>query len=124
VVADVKGWLARSENSDWLLVFDNVDREYDSNTADPPAYDIEKYYPQVDHGSILITTRLASLEQLGESRLVTKVDKTQALAILQSWYKIRDGMCLTCYSIHRTSIPPLSKSAYIPCRNRVLTLYL
>lgn len=84
VIAEVKCWLARPDNSEWLLVFDNADREYGSNTTDTLAYDIEKYYPQVDHGSVLITTRLAKLEQLGESRQVDKVNRIQAEAILRS----------------------------------------
>ena len=44
-----------------------------------------------DHGSVLVTTRLARLEQLGDSQQLGKVDETQAKAILESWYKKKHG---------------------------------
>ncbi|KAF2022643.1 FabD/lysophospholipase-like protein, partial [Setomelanomma holmii] len=87
VVRDVLGWLARSDNTAWLLIFDNVDREYSKNGSDADAYDIKCYLSGADHGSVLITTRLARLEQLGESQELGKVDKAQAKAIFESWYK-------------------------------------
>jgi hypothetical protein len=87
VVRDVLGWLARSDNTAWLLIFDNVDREYSKNGSDAEAYDVKRYFSSADHGSVLITTRLARLEQLGESQDLGKVDKAQAKAIFESWYK-------------------------------------
>jgi hypothetical protein len=87
VIRDVLGWLARSDNTTWLLIFDNVDREYSKNSSDAEAYDIKCYLSGADHGTVLITTRLARLEQLGESQELGKVDKTQAKAIFESWYK-------------------------------------
>jgi hypothetical protein len=87
VVRDVLGWFAQPDNSRWLLIFDNVDREYSTHCSDPEAYDIKRYFPNADHGSILITTRLARLEQLGESQQVKKVDRKTAQATLESWYK-------------------------------------
>ena len=87
VVQEVLDWLATIGNDAWLLVFDNVDREFDPTKPDPLAYDIERYLPDADHGSILITTRLARMEQLGESREVKKVDSDTAQEILKSWYK-------------------------------------
>src|SRR5277367_636586 len=32
VVRDVMGWLAQPNNTAWLLIFDNVDREYDARS--------------------------------------------------------------------------------------------
>lgn len=87
VVAEVMSWLARADNTDWLLVFDNVDREYGVQTSDPLAYDVQQYFSGADHGSILITSRLAKLEQLGASQQLRKVNRAQAQAILESWYK-------------------------------------
>jgi hypothetical protein len=89
-VKDVLGWLGRPENTKWLLVFDNVDREYEEG-GDADAYDIIQYFPMADHGSILITTRLASLEQLGTVQHVGKVSRAQAGAILKTWYKKNTG---------------------------------
>ncbi|KAH8722805.1 hypothetical protein GQ44DRAFT_657694 [Phaeosphaeriaceae sp. PMI808] len=87
IVREVMNWLARPDNRAWLLIFDNVDREYSEQGDDPDAFNIEHYLSGADHGSVLITTRLAKLEQLGESQPLGKVDNAQARAILESWYK-------------------------------------
>ena len=91
VVKDVMAWLARPDNTAWLLIFDNVDREYTAQGGDPDAYDVRRYFSRADHGSVLVTTRLARLEQLGDSQQLGKVDETQAKAILESWYRKKDG---------------------------------
>jgi hypothetical protein len=87
VVQEVMGWLAQADNASWLLIFDNVDRDYGRNSADPDAYDVTKYFSGADHGSVLITTRLAKLEQVGESQQLGKVDQNQARAIFRTRYK-------------------------------------
>ena len=87
VVPEVMGWLAQQDNTDWLLIFDNVERDYSYHNSDPGTYDVRRYFSSADHGSILITTRLAKLEQLGDSQQLGKVDQDQAEAILRSRYK-------------------------------------
>lgn len=87
VVKDVMAWLAQPDNTTWLLIFDNVDREYMAQGGDPDAYDAKRYFSGADHGSVLVTTRLARLEQLGESQHLGKVSIEQGQAILGSWYK-------------------------------------
>ncbi|KAK4119815.1 hypothetical protein N657DRAFT_684128 [Parathielavia appendiculata] len=62
VVADVLDWLARPDNSDWLLIFDNVDQDIDQG-SETGAYDVRRYLPG-DHESVLITTRLSRLALL------------------------------------------------------------
>jgi hypothetical protein len=91
VVKDVLAWLARQDNTAWLLIFDNVDREYKAQGGDPDAYDVKRYLPGADHGSVLVTTRLARLEQLGESQQLGKVSKEQGQTIFESWYKKKHG---------------------------------
>lgn len=91
VVSDVMGWLARPDNTAWLLIFDNVDREYSAQGGDLDAYDVRQYLSGADWGSVLITTRLARLEQLGDSQHLSKVNEEQARAILQNWYKKEHG---------------------------------
>jgi hypothetical protein len=59
-------WLTLLDNTAWLLIFDNVDREYSQRNTEPSAYDIKHYLFGAGHGSILITTWLTQLEQLGE----------------------------------------------------------
>lgn len=91
VVRDVMGWLAQKNNVTWLLIFDNIDRDYSSHNPDSDTYDVTHYFPGADHGSVLITTRLAKLEQLGDSQQLGKVDQDQARAILQTRYKRKYG---------------------------------
>ena len=47
---EVLNWLSDLENFRWLLILDNHD--------DPDGYKIQKHFPFVAHGSIIITTRL------------------------------------------------------------------
>ncbi len=84
-------WLAQPDNADWLLIIDNVDREYNPRNADQDAYDVKRYLSGADHGAVLITTRLAKLEQLGDSQQLGKVDRNKAEAMFQSWYRRKYG---------------------------------
>ena len=67
IVEDVLKWFSRVSNNKWLLIFDNVDREYSAQSEDPEAFDIKEYLPVADQGSILITSRLASMWRLAGS---------------------------------------------------------
>ncbi|KAM0799382.1 hypothetical protein BDR22DRAFT_963781 [Usnea florida] len=40
--------------------------EYNQCNPDPDTFDVQQYYSGVDHGALLMTTRLAILEQLGD----------------------------------------------------------
>ncbi|EAL88797.1 LipA and NB-ARC domain protein [Aspergillus fumigatus Af293] len=48
-IGAVKGWLSRPENNKWLLVFDNAD--------DLDNVPLHKFYPAVNWGHIIITSR-------------------------------------------------------------------
>lgn len=91
VVKEVMSWLAQPGNTNWLLIFDNVDRECNPCNWDPDTYDVRRYLSGADHGATLITTRLARLEQIGDSQHLGKVDKSQAESIFRSWYKRNYG---------------------------------
>jgi hypothetical protein len=84
VVNGVLQWLSLLDNQHWFLIIDNVDCDHLHKDRDPQAYDVKKYFPSADHGSILITSRLASLERLGYGKKLDKVDAEQARAILDS----------------------------------------
>ena len=84
VVNGVFQWLSLQSNQHWLLIIDNVDRDYFHKDRDPQAYDVKKYFPSADHGSILITSRLASLERCGDGLKLVEVDAEQAKAILEN----------------------------------------
>lgn len=76
-------WLSLASNQDWLLIFDNIDRDF-HNKDDSQAYDVKVYFPHADHGSILITSRLANLQRHGSGVRVGTVDAEQARAILEN----------------------------------------
>jgi hypothetical protein len=80
-------WLARPDNTVWLLIFDNVDREYKAHSGDADAYNIKRHLSDADHGSVLVITRLATPEQLGDSQQLGKVSTIQGQAIFKSWYR-------------------------------------
>ncbi len=78
----VLAWLTLNGNRRWLMIFDNVDRDYSAESEDSQAYDIESFLPAADHGFILVTTRLPHLGDLGNATKVSTVDSEQALQIL------------------------------------------
>ena len=102
---NVLRWLSCEENHRWLAVFDNVDREYPSRVGDSQAYDITSFLPTADHGSVLITTRLASLGEIGMSKKVQILDLEQALELLSD----RSGLPQSTRGIESLShqTPPL-----------------
>jgi len=85
IVEGVLNWLSRPSNGQWLLVFDNVDREYAVPSNTPEAFDVKDYFPTAEQGSILITSRLASLWELGVDDLeLQPVNESQGESILEN----------------------------------------
>jgi hypothetical protein len=84
VVRGVLAWLSLSSNKHWLLILDNVDRDWNTTERDPLAYNAKEYFPRADHGSILVTSRLVSIVDIFEANLhVGRVDDAQARSILE-----------------------------------------
>jgi hypothetical protein len=79
-------WLSLEANTGWLLVLDNVDREWQgvSGRADPQAYDFKDYLPPVDYGNVLITTRLGRLQRAKASLRLGEVDNNVGREMLKS----------------------------------------
>ena len=83
-VAAMKQWLSIRGNTQWMLVFDNIDNPKLRGINNPQAYDIKLYFPEADQGSILITTRSFRLK-IGEVVSVRKlVDIRECVMILAS----------------------------------------
>jgi hypothetical protein len=83
-VRECERWLSISSNAHWLLLIDNVDRDH-RDRDDLQAYNVQSYLPHADHGSILITSRLAGLQRLlGSGVKVGTVAAEQARAILEN----------------------------------------
>jgi hypothetical protein len=84
VVRGVLDWLSLPSNRKWLLVIDNVDRDHAAKVKDPLAYDLKQYLPAADHGSMLVTSRLSTLEVPQNSLRLTGVNRDQGRAILKA----------------------------------------
>ncbi|THW71051.1 hypothetical protein D6D19_07467, partial [Aureobasidium pullulans] len=84
VVKWILRWLSLPSNQHWLLIIDNVDRDWKAQEKDLLAYDLNEYLPQVDRGSVLVTSRLAGMLNMFEAELhVDRVDDAQARSILE-----------------------------------------
>jgi hypothetical protein len=83
LTAECKRWLSIQSNPHWLLLIDNVDRDH-RDREDAQAYNVQAYFPGSDHGSMLITSRLASLQRLGQGVKVGTMAAEQARAILEN----------------------------------------
>ena len=84
VINEVHNWFSQPANNQWLLIFDNVDRDHSPEQNDPHAFNVEDYFPDADHGSILVTSRLRRLGQYGDSLELTRVDEQQGKSILET----------------------------------------
>src|SRR5258708_40212777 len=73
-VASAKDVLSRWSER-WLLVFDNLD-----NPEDLPW--IVNFFPASQHGSVLITSRLAGSNELGQSIELDHMKKEEGLHLL------------------------------------------
>ncbi|KAB8231567.1 Pfs, NB-ARC and TPR domain protein [Aspergillus alliaceus] len=75
-------WLALEGNSRWLIIFDNID-QYSLNCSNVcDGYDISEFFPTADHGSILITSRLRRLTDLGKSFPVQRLESKYSIQLL------------------------------------------
>ncbi|KAF1826804.1 uncharacterized protein K489DRAFT_125754 [Dissoconium aciculare CBS 342.82] len=77
-------WLSRAGNENWLIVIDNVDREWQSVVQDDQAYNYHEFLPSADHGNTIITTRLARLQRPGASLALGSVDDGLARKMIES----------------------------------------
>ncbi|OAL42852.1 hypothetical protein IQ07DRAFT_686153 [Pyrenochaeta sp. DS3sAY3a] len=92
VARDVLAWLARADNTAWLLIIDNVDHEHSPRSDDPEAFDMKQYLSDADHGCVLITTRQARLQQLGSAHQLGKSGSDAAQG--QQLPELLDGLPL------------------------------
>lgn len=85
---DILKWFALKGNTQWLLIFDNIDKtsyeeEPDQHTG-MSSYDITKYFPGGDTGSIIITTRLQRLVSLGSPFYLQNLNILDGLLLLEN----------------------------------------
>jgi hypothetical protein len=79
---DVLKWLAIEGSRHWLIIFDNIDQYSPFNGPIGDAYDLVEFFPGADHGSILITSRLPGLTELGKSFPIHRLDLKDAIQLL------------------------------------------
>ncbi|KAJ5663246.1 hypothetical protein N7507_003977 [Penicillium longicatenatum] len=86
-------WLAKPDNTRWLIIFDNIDQYSLVQGHDDSKYDLYKFFPKADHGSIVITSRLRELTELGKSFPVQKLshEDTTRLLLQSSGLSIDDN---------------------------------
>jgi hypothetical protein len=79
---EVVKWLAVEGNSRWLIIFDNIDQYSPFKGPIGDVYDIADFFPGADHGSIIMTTGLQGLTELGQSFPLYKLDPEDAIQLL------------------------------------------
>ncbi len=84
VVEDVLKWFSQSLNNQWLLIFDNVNREFLNSSRDSKVFDVKEYFSTADQESILITSWLMSLYQLKTNLRLKSINKLQESSILEN----------------------------------------
>ncbi|KAJ5151485.1 uncharacterized protein N7482_010737 [Penicillium canariense] len=75
-------WLALKDNSRWLIIFDNIDQYFSIDDVDGDTYDIGKFFPAADHGSILLTSRPQDITELGKPFPVHRLDSKDTIRLL------------------------------------------
>jgi N-glycosylase/DNA lyase len=84
LVDDFRQWLSLSGNAHWLMVIDNIDRDWQGKTKDEQAYDYHKFLPHAHHGNILITTRLRRLHRPNASLHLGTADDELAKEMVET----------------------------------------
>jgi hypothetical protein len=95
VVSAVKAWLDLRDNTSWLMIYDNYDNPRTSSYSDSSTVDVRQYLPASDQGSVIITTRSATVTQgwrLHVQKLTGLEDGLQILSNMSRRRNIRDGM--------------------------------
>jgi hypothetical protein len=83
IIGGVLQWLSLPGNWKWLLVIDNVDREFKGPGKDEQGFDPREAMSHSDHGSVLITSRLSTLQGIGEILPLGRVNESEAKEILE-----------------------------------------
>ncbi|KAL4922973.1 Pfs, NB-ARC and TPR domain protein [Aspergillus undulatus] len=87
-------WLAKPGNTSWLMIFDNIDQYSSLEGHGDCRYDIYTFFPSADHGSIIITSRVQELTELGKPFPVQKLLHEDAIQLLlqSSGFSAKDIM--------------------------------
>jgi hypothetical protein len=78
VVSACTRWFEREGNSNWLLVFDNVD--------DLKTFRISDFFPNSTSGNIILTSRRPECSRLGEGWAVDMMEEQESISLLFKSY--------------------------------------
>lgn len=81
-------WFKIKGNTQWLLIYNNIDKDAWPDISED-SYDIEEFFPGADHGSIMVTTRSRSLQDLGDFVHVKTMSTKEAFKILTKCVHLR-----------------------------------
>jgi hypothetical protein len=84
-IRNIRQWLSKSENPDWLVIYDNYDDPRLPGNKSSTGYDIRQFFPFQAQGSILITTRSNRINFGKRLQLGKFQDLHQSLAILANY---------------------------------------
>ncbi|KAN0068322.1 HET domain containing protein [Elaphomyces granulatus] len=91
VIDAVKEWLSLSDNTRWLMIYDNYDNPKLLGNTDPAAVDIRRFLPESYQGSVIITTR--SLEvKIGHRIRIRKLEDVRDSVKILSNASRREGL--------------------------------
>jgi hypothetical protein len=94
VVDVVKTWLDLQKNMHWLIIYDNYDNPQTPGNTDSSALNIRRFLPRFNHGSIIITTRSAQVQQgqrLHVQKLPNEQEGLEILSITSGRKDIENG---------------------------------
>lgn len=77
-------WLSLPGNTKWLVIMDNIDRDWQTQPKDEQAYNYRDFLPSADHGNVLITTRLSRLQRPNACLNLKSVDDELARKMIES----------------------------------------
>lgn len=87
-VVAVRQWLEARDNSNWLLIIDNVDKQAFQNEESDfnnGHYDLSKHLPSCSQGTIILTSRLSKLAQFGTGISVGEVSADDGIQMLRNF---------------------------------------
>ena len=93
ILRDMKNWLSLKGNDRWLLIYDNVDNPKFPDNKAQDAYDVQSYFPEAHHGSVLLTTRWKTF-RIGHPIEVAKLSKEEEsteLLVRMSGRNVEEG---------------------------------
>ena len=98
VVTAVNAWLSEVGNTRWLAIYDNYDNPKVRGNKDAAAVDIGRFLPDADQGTVIVTTRSASV-RMGRCIPMRKLtDVHESVEILSSTSRrdlSTEGKCRT-----------------------------